>query len=93
MWGKVLAKVGEEGLVYCSAVLPPREAEIVPGRLGWEFLDPEAPGGEEERARAMLQNAIVACCHEARWGGRRPSFAFVREGPYAVPVAPAGGGS
>lgn len=86
MWGKVLAKVGEEGLVYCSAVLPPKEAEIVPGRLGWEFLDPDAPGTEEERARAMLQNAVVACVHDPRWEGRRPSFAFVREGPYAVPV-------
>jgi nickel-dependent lactate racemase len=93
MWGKVLAKVGEEGLVYCSAVLPPREAEIVPGRLGWEFLDPEAPGAEEDRARAMLQNAVVACVHDPRWEGRRPSFAFVKEGPYAVPVAPGAGGS
>jgi nickel-dependent lactate racemase len=85
MWGKVLAKIGEEGMIYCSAVLPPGEAEIVPGRLGWEFLDPAAPGDEPERARAMVQNAVVACAFDPRWRGERPSFAFVREGPYAVP--------
>jgi nickel-dependent lactate racemase len=93
MWGKVLAKVGEEGLLYCSALLQPREAEIVPGRLGWEFLGADAPGDEEQRARAMVQNAVVACAHDPRWKGRRPSFAFVKEGPYAVPAAATGAGA
>ena len=88
MWGKVLAKVGEEGMIYCSALLPQREAEIVPGRLGWEFLPAEPPAAEEERARAMVQNAIAACALDPRWRGERPSFAFVKEGPYAVPLAP-----
>ncbi len=84
MWGKVLAKVGEEGMIYCSAVLSRRDAEIVPGTLGREFVADEA-GDEAARARAMVQNALVACVHDPRWGGRTPSVAFVREGPYAVP--------
>jgi nickel-dependent lactate racemase len=86
MWGKVLAKVGEEGLVYCSSILPRADAEIVPGRLGWDFLDGDGPPDDAARALAMTQNAIVACVHDRRWGGARPTFAFVREGPYAIPT-------
>jgi hypothetical protein len=86
MWGKVLARIGEEGLVYCSSVLPREDAEIVPGRLGWDLVDGDPGTDDAERARAMTQNAIVACVHDPRWRGERPSFAFVREGPYAIPV-------
>ncbi len=86
MWGKVLAKIGEEGLVYCSAVLPPGEAEIVPGRMGWDYLDDGPHLDEAARARAMVQNAVVACVHHPRWGGRRPTFALMKEGPYVIPV-------
>jgi nickel-dependent lactate racemase len=85
MWGKVLAKVGEAGLVYCSARLPPREAEIVPGRFGWDYLDPQPGADDAALAQAMVQNAVVACVHDPRWGGRAPTLAFVREGPYAIP--------
>jgi nickel-dependent lactate racemase len=85
MWGKVLAKLGEEGLVYCSARLPPREAEILPGRSGWEYLDRPTAGDDLPQAQAMVQNAVIACVHDARWGGRKPSFALIREGPYAIP--------
>jgi nickel-dependent lactate racemase len=85
MWGKVLAKIGEEGLVYCSARLAPGEAEILPGRLGWEYLAPQPPGDDAAQAQAMVQNAVIACVHDARWDGRTPSFAFVKEGPYAIP--------
>ncbi|HTP53141.1 MAG TPA: nickel-dependent lactate racemase [Anaeromyxobacteraceae bacterium] len=86
MWGKVLQKVGEEGLIYCSSVIPAPEAEIVPGRMGWEFIGDEAYSDDMERTRAMVQNAVVASVHHPRWRGAVPSIAFVREGPYAVPV-------
>jgi hypothetical protein len=86
MWGKVLAKIGEEGMIYCSTILPRADAAIVPGRLGWEFADDGAAGDDAERARAMAQNAIVATVLDPRWRDRRPSLAFLREGPYAIPV-------
>jgi hypothetical protein len=86
MWGKVLAKVGEEGLIYCSATLPARDAEIIPGRLGWEFLGDGPHADDAARTQAMVQNAVVAAVHDPRWGGARPSLAFVKEGPYAVPI-------
>jgi nickel-dependent lactate racemase len=86
MWGKVLAKVGEEGLFYCSAVLPRKDAEIVPGQLGWDLVEGEPPGDVAEKTRLMVQNAVVACAFHPRWKGVLPAFAFVREGPYAVPA-------
>ena len=86
MWGKVLAKIGEEGLVYCSSILPRADGAIVPGRLGWEFAEDDPGADGAERARAMAQNAIVATVLDARRRAERPSFAFVREGPYAIPV-------
>jgi nickel-dependent lactate racemase len=86
MWGKVLAKVGETGLVYCSATLTPEDYRIVPGTPGPDFL-PEEMGTDPARAaQAMTQNAILWAIHHPRWAGRRPRMAFLPEGPYAVPV-------
>jgi hypothetical protein len=90
MWGKVLAKVGEAGLIYCSARLSRTAHEIVPGRMGWEYLPEDGPCGDLEQARAMIQNALICAVHHPRWSGARPSLAFISEGPYAVPVPKAG---
>jgi lactate racemase len=84
MWGKVLAKVGEEGMIYCSSLLPRADGAIVPGRLGWELVDDDPGADDADLARTMTQNAIVACVLDPRWRGQRPSFAVVREGPYAI---------
>jgi nickel-dependent lactate racemase len=86
MWGKVLAKIGEEGLVYCSPILDARDYEIAPGQSGRDYLDDPAPKDALERARSMVQNAVVACVRHPRWRGEVPTVAFVREGPYAVPT-------
>jgi len=90
MWGKVLEKVGEAGLIYCSARLSRNAHQIVPGGMGWDYLPEDAAGGDLEQARVMLQNALVASVHHPRWRGARPSVAFIAEGPYAVPVRRAG---
>ncbi len=63
-------------LFHASAVFPQDAVTI----------DGEARGDGAELAREMAQSAIVACALDERWAGRRPSFAFVREGPYAIPV-------
>jgi nickel-dependent lactate racemase len=86
MWGKVLAKVGEAGLIYCSARLPRTAHETVPGGTGWDYLRDEPPGGDAAQAQAMVQNALIAAVHDPRFGGREPATAFIPEGPYAVPV-------
>jgi len=86
MWGKVLAKVGEAGLVYCSANLPAREAEIIPGRLGYEYVEKGPFADDAVHTQAMVQNAVIACVHDRRFAGRKPTFAFVKEGPYVIPT-------
>ena len=85
MWGKVLQKVGEAGLIYCSAFITEKAQDLVPGRSGWEFLS-EAPGDRDaETTRAMVQNALCYAVNHPRWKGAEPSVAFIKEGPYAVP--------
>jgi len=36
-------------------------------------------------AQAMVRNALVYAYHHPKWGNRKPSVAFVVEGPYAIP--------
>ncbi len=85
MWGKVIRKIGDEGLIYCSSILSEREHAIVPGGKGWDFLPDGRYADDREKTQAMVQNAVVYAVSHPKWGGRLPSAAFVREGPYAVP--------
>jgi nickel-dependent lactate racemase len=86
MWAKVLDKIGEEGLIYCSSFLSRKEHQIVPGGMGWDYLPDQAYRDDVEQTRAMVQNAIIYALRHPRWGRTPPSFAFIKEGPYAVPV-------
>jgi nickel-dependent lactate racemase len=86
MWAKVLDKIGEEGLIYCSSFLSRKEHQIVPGETGWDYLPDEAYQDDVERTRAMVQNAIIYAVKHPRWGSTNASVAFIKEGPYAVPV-------
>jgi hypothetical protein len=86
MWAKVIRKIGEEGILYCSPILTEKEHEIVPGGMGWDFLPARGYKDDAERAREMVQNAVLFAVNHPKWGGALPSFAFLAEGPYAVPV-------
>ena len=90
MWGKVLGKVGEEGLIYCSARLSRDEHQLVPGGMGWDYLPDGTFGDDTAAAQTMVQNAIIAALRHPRWRAGRPSVAFIKEGPYAVPVRNSG---
>jgi len=93
MWGKVIEKVGEEGLLYCSAFIPETEHRLIPGTPGWDFLPHRIFPQEGGATRAMVQNALIYAYHHPRWQGNAPSVAFVKEGPYAVPcLRPSGNG-
>jgi nickel-dependent lactate racemase len=87
MWGKVIDKVGEEGILYCTASIPEEEQRLVPGTAGWDFLPDRIPADDAETAQAMVRNAVVYACHHPKWGDRKPSVAFIVEGPYAIPCA------
>jgi hypothetical protein len=90
MWAKVLDKVGEDGLIYCSSFLSRKEHEIVPGGTGWDYLPDQRYEDDAEQTRAMVQNAIIYAVKQPRWRSTKPSIAFIKEGPYAVPVRMAG---
>jgi len=85
MWGKVIGKIGEEGILYCTAFIPEQEQRLVPGTAGWDFLPPRVFPRDGEATQAMVRNALVYACHHPKWGGRKPSVAFIKEGPYAIP--------
>jgi hypothetical protein len=42
-----------------------------------------------EKAAAMFQNAVIYAGHHPRFNGRKPTMAFIAEGPYAIPMAKA----
>ena len=87
MWAKVLDKVGEQGLIYCTAALSKEEQDqIVPGVMGWDYLPDRAYTDDAESTGAMVQNALIYAVNHPRWSGSVPSVAFIKEGPYAVPI-------
>ncbi len=85
MWGKVISKIGEEGILYCTAFIPEEEQRLVPGTAGWDFLPDRILARDAEATQAMVRNALVYACHHPKWGDRKPSVAFIVEGPYAIP--------
>jgi len=87
VWARALRKVGERGLIYCTQEIQKANFERIPGTSGYEFLTPEQ---EELKGitgvQKMVQNALIRAVHKNRKAGIEPAVAFVREGPYAVPV-------
>ena len=87
MWGKVLRKVGEEGLIYCSADISEEDFVLLPGVSGYDFLTPA--GKRKRRAlkvQEMVQNALIYYWSRLLGRGVTARVAFIREGPYAVPI-------
>jgi hypothetical protein len=86
MWGKVLRKVGEQGLIYCSPDIPVDTAALLPGVSGWTLLtQAETQGSRRRIAQAMVQQAVIHAHQRGEVQGARPRMAFVSEGPYAIP--------
>lgn len=88
MWGKPLRKVGGDGLIYCAPQIPERDYGIIPGVNGYDFVESNTKfGSPREKAAAMFQNAVIYAVNHPRFDGRRPTIAFIAEGPYAIPLA------
>jgi nickel-dependent lactate racemase len=87
VWARTLRKVGEEGLIYCTADISEKMFSLLPGVSGYAFLSRE--GRRKTRARKvqeMVQNAVIYFYGAGIKGGVAPRMAFIQEGPYAVPV-------
>jgi len=88
MWGKPFRKVGFDGLIYCSPQIPEENFNIIPGVSGHNFIEEDAKfDSNQEVARTMFQNAIIYAVNHPRFKGKKPTLAFIEEGPYAIPMA------
>ncbi|MBM3284795.1 MAG: DUF2088 domain-containing protein, partial [Candidatus Aminicenantes bacterium] len=85
VWGRVLRKTGEKGLMYCSPQIPAAAFSRLPGRSGHEFIEKDEFPTAGDSARAMVQNALLFAVSRHLEKGERPATAVIREGPYAVP--------
>jgi hypothetical protein len=86
VWGKVVRKVGEQGLIYCTIEISREDHCLLPGICGLDLLKGKRKTPTLERAKEMVQNGILLAISRQREKEIEPSMAFIREGPYAVPV-------
>lgn len=88
MWGKPFRKVGDDGLIYCAPQIPAEKFKIIPGVSGYDLVPQNTEfDSDPEKAKTMFQNAIIYAVHHPRFDGRKPTIAFIEEGPYAIPMA------
>jgi nickel-dependent lactate racemase len=86
VWGKVIRKVGGEGLIYCTIEISREDHCLLPGVCGLDLLKGKRKTPTLEKAQEMVQNAVLLSISRYREKGTQPTMAFIREGPYAVPI-------
>ncbi|MDP2971137.1 MAG: lactate racemase domain-containing protein, partial [Deltaproteobacteria bacterium] len=86
VWGRVLKKIGEEGLIYCTLEISEEDYCLLPGQCGLDFLKKKKKRPSVQQAQEMVQNAILFAVSRYREKGIEPTMAFIQEGPYAVPI-------
>jgi nickel-dependent lactate racemase len=86
VWGKVIRKVGEEGLIYCTLEISREDYCLLPGQCGLDFLKGKVRKPSLEKAQEMVQKAVIFAIYKVRQKKIEPTMAFIREGPYAVPT-------
>jgi hypothetical protein len=82
----VIRKVGEKGLIYCTIEIPREDHCLLPGVCGLDLLKGKRKTPTLEKAQEMVQNAVLLAINRCQEKGIKPSIAFIREGPYAVPI-------
>jgi nickel-dependent lactate racemase len=86
VWGKVLRKVGEKGVIYCSLEIERKNYCLLPGVCGLDFMMGKRIKPSVEKAQEMVQKAVQFAVYRYKERGINPTMTFIREGPYAVPV-------
>ncbi len=86
VWGRVLRKIGEEGLIYCTLEISKEDYCLLPGECGLDFLKKKRIKPTVEKSQEMIQNAVSFAVYRYREKSIEPTMAFIREGPYAVPT-------
>lgn len=79
-WDQFFKKVGSfDRLIYCTTNIEPETLNKLPCRSGYDFA-------EGKNIQKMVQNAVFYAVDKMKQKGKQPEMAFVKEGPYAVPV-------
>ena len=86
MWVRVLRKVGEEGLIYCTLEMSEATTASCRASAASIFLKKRKKKPSLDMAQEMVQNAVRFAVYRYREKGIDPTMAFVREGPYSVPI-------
>jgi hypothetical protein len=86
VWGKVIRKVGEQGLIYCTLEISREDYCLLPGQCGLDFLKGKVRKPSLEKAQEMVQKAVIFAYYKYHQKKIEPTMAFIREGPYAVPT-------
>lgn len=87
MWAKVFAKIPMGNFTYCAPHITPKDAAILPGRDGNLLLPPERRYSRSlaDLAR-MVELAVGEAVEEYRAKGACPAIAYLKDGPYGIPV-------
>jgi len=82
-WDQFFRKVGAfDRLIYCTTNIEPQELKELPGQSGYDFIK-----GKNVAPDEMVQNALFYAIGKIKERVKRnPKMAFVKEGPYAVPI-------
>jgi hypothetical protein len=86
VWGKVVRKVGEDGIIYCSLEIEKENYCVIPGVCGLDLMKGKRIKPSLEKAQEMVQKAVLFAVSRYRQKKVEPTMAFLREGPYAVPT-------
>ena len=87
MWTKVFAKIPMENFTYCAPHIPRKDAAILPGRDGNLLLPANRRySGNITDAKDMVELAVAEAVREYNAVGIEPSIAFLKDGPYGIPV-------
>ena len=86
MWAKVFRKIDEKDFVYCTHTIPRQDYCMIPGCCGLDFMHEETERPAAAAVKEMVENALRFAVAGFRGKGVEPTVAFIREGPYAIPV-------
>jgi hypothetical protein len=59
VWGKVVKKVGEDGIIYCSLEIEKENYCVIPGVCGLDFMKGKRVKPSLEKAQEMVQKAVL----------------------------------
>lgn len=82
-WDQFFQKVSSfDNLIYCTTNISSEDLKKLPGKSGYDFIKQEKASPDK-----MVQNAIFYAVGKIRQKlNKNPEMAFIKEGPYAVPI-------